>query len=168
MTTTTTLPSVCVYVIAVVAANLNVAFFGPAVTPINAFFLIGLDLALRDSLHRAWEGQGLVYRMGALIAGAGLLSYALNPAAGQIAVASVAAFVASNTVDAMIFQHLRGRGYMLRSNVSNLGGAAVDSFVFPLVAFGALMPGVVAMQFVAKVSGGALWTAVFNRLRAAK
>jgi hypothetical protein len=38
------------YVVAITAANLTVAAFGPAVTPINAFFLIGLDLSLRNWL----------------------------------------------------------------------------------------------------------------------
>lgn len=157
--------SVLIYIVAVVAANLNVAHFGPIVTPINAFFLIGLDLALRDSLHQRWQGDRLVLRMGALIAGAGAISYALNPAAGQIALASMIAFTASNVVDAFIFDRMRERGYLLRSNSSNVGGAAVDSLVFPLVAFGAFLPTIVALQFVAKVSGGALWAYLLNRMR---
>ena len=37
-----------VYTLAMTAANLSVAAFGPSVTAINAFVLIGLDLALRD------------------------------------------------------------------------------------------------------------------------
>ena len=39
------------YAIAMTLANLSVAAFGPAVSPINAFFLIGFDLAMRDWLH---------------------------------------------------------------------------------------------------------------------
>ncbi|MCZ2895188.1 hypothetical protein MTR01_14260 [Burkholderia thailandensis] len=60
-----------IYIAAVVAANLSVAHFGPASTPINAFLLIGLDLAIRDRLHLNWRGRALWARMFALIAGAG-------------------------------------------------------------------------------------------------
>jgi len=39
--------AVFVYATAMTLANLSVAAFGPWVSPINAFVLIGLDLALR-------------------------------------------------------------------------------------------------------------------------
>jgi len=39
----------------------------------------------------------------------------------------------------------------------------VDSLIFPTLAFGALMPHIVAMQFVAKVAGGALWSWLLNK-----
>jgi hypothetical protein len=39
----------------------------------------------------------------------------------------------------------------------------VDSLLFPTIAFGALMPHIVAMQFVAKVAGGAVWTWLLGR-----
>jgi hypothetical protein len=49
------------YAIAMTLANLSVAAFGPAVSPINAFFLIGFDLAMRDWLHvRLKQTQKLV------------------------------------------------------------------------------------------------------------
>jgi hypothetical protein len=38
-----------------------------------------------------------------------------------------------------------------------VAGAAVDSLIFPTLAFGALLPHIVALQFVAKVAGGAAW-----------
>ena len=43
--------AIAIYIAAMTAANLSVAAFGPAITPVNAFVLIGLDLALRDYLH---------------------------------------------------------------------------------------------------------------------
>ena len=46
------------YAVAMIAANLLVATFGPSVTAINAFLLIGLDLTLRDWLHfrlKTWQ-----------------------------------------------------------------------------------------------------------------
>jgi uncharacterized PurR-regulated membrane protein YhhQ (DUF165 family) len=142
-----------VYALAMVLANLSVAQWGPVVSPINAFVLIGLDLAMRDWLHmrlKAWQ-------MGALIAGTGLLTYALNPAAGMIAVASACAFSAAALVDWATFASLRG-SWLFRANGSNIAGAAVDSLIFPTLAFGVLMPHIVALQFVAKVAGGALWS----------
>lgn len=150
--------AIVIYAAAMTLANLSVATFGPAISPLNAFVLIGLDLALRDWLHvrmKAWQ-------MGALIASTGLLTYLLNPAAGMIAVASACAFSAAALVDWATFTKLRGT-WMFRANGSNVAGAAVDSLLFPTIAFGALMPGIVLAQFVAKVAGGALWTWALSR-----
>lgn len=146
------------YAIAMTLANLSVAIFGPSITPINAFVLIGLDLALRDWLHVRLK----VWQMGALIGATGLLTFVLNPAAGQIAIASSCAFTAAALVDWGAFARLRG-SWLFRANGSNVAGAAVDSILFPTIAFGALMPHIVAMQFVAKVAGGALWAWLLNR-----
>ncbi len=142
-----------VYAAAMTAANLSIAKFGVWVSPINAFFLIGLDLALRDWLHFRLK----IWQMGALIAFTGLMTFALNPAAGMIAVASACAFTAAALVDWLTFAKLRG-SWMLRANGSNVAGAAVDSIIFPTLAFGALMPQIVLMQFAAKVGGGYVWS----------
>lgn len=150
--------AVLIYAAAMTLANLSVATWGPWVSPINAFVLIGLDLALRDWLHvrlKAWQ-------MLALIVAAGALTYLLNPAAGKIAVASSAAFTAAALVDWATFARLRGT-WLFRANGSNVAGAAVDSLIFPTLAFGALMPHIVALQFVAKVAGGAIWAWVLAR-----
>ena len=154
----TMLIAIAAYAAAMILANLSVVAFGPWVSPINAFVLIGLDLALRDWLHvrlRVWQ-------MGALIAGTGALTYALNPAAGMIAIASSAAFTAAAVVDWATFARLRG-SWMFRANGSNVAGAAVDSLVFPTLAFGALMPQIVLAQFAAKVAGGAVWAWILSR-----
>ena len=155
-----TLITVAIYAVAMTLANLSVATWGPWVSPINAFVLIGLDLTLRDWLHvriKAWQ-------MGALIGFTGLLTYALNPAAGMIAVASACAFSAAAVVDWAAFSKLRG-SWLYRANGSNIAGAAVDSLIFPTIAFGALMPTIVLSQFVAKVAGGALWSWLFSKVK---
>lgn len=149
-----------VYAAAMTIANLLVVKFGPAVTPINAFVLIGLDLALRDWLHfrlRPWQ-------MGALIAGSGLLTWALNPAAQNIAIASAVSFTVAALIDWLVFSKASG-SWSARSMKSNVAGAAVDSLIFPTLAFGALMPAIVLAQFVAKVAGGALWTLAIARFQ---
>lgn len=150
--------AIIVYAIAMTIANFSIAVFGPWVSPINAFILIGLDLALRDWLHVRLK----LWQMSALIASAGALTFALNPAASQIAVASAIAFTVAALVDWGAFSWLRG-SWMLRANGSNIAGAAVDSLIFPTLAFGVLMPHIMAMQFVAKIMGGAIWTWLLNR-----
>ncbi len=144
--------AIAVYAIAMTLANLSVAAFGPSVTAINAFVLIGLDLALRDWLHVRLK----VWQMGALIACTGALTFILNPAAGKIAVASAVAFTAAALVDWATFTKLKG-SWMVRANGSNVAGAAVDSLVFPTLAFGSIMPEIIALQWSAKVFGGAIW-----------
>lgn len=152
------MPIVMTYLAAIVAANLSVAHFGPWVSPINSFLLIGLDLVLRDHLHDRWRGPGLWPRMLGLIAVAGAVSYLLNPAAGRIAVASVAAFCAAALVDAMVYHLSRRLPFLARSNASNSAGALADSMLFPTLAFGGFLPHIVALQFAAKFFGGALWS----------
>jgi hypothetical protein len=154
-----------IFVAAIATANLIVAWLGPWVSPINAFVLIGLDLSLRDYLHDKWRNE--LWRMGLLIAGAGVLSYLLNPAAGRIAIASTVAFTVASTFDALVYHGLIDRKWLVRSNGSNVAGAAADSIAFPLIAFG-LFPGVAAvigLQFVAKVSGGAVWSLALSKVR---
>lgn len=157
-----------IFVLAIVTANLLVAEFGPWVSPINAFLLIGLDLSLRDYLHDKWVGS--IWKMGVLIGLAGIVSYGLNPAAGRIAVASSVAFVASSLVDAGTYHALFSKRFIYKANGSNIAGAAVDSVAFPAIAFG-FFPGVaavIALQFAAKVSGGAIWAFVIDRVRSTK
>lgn len=148
-----------IYATAMTLANLSIATWGPWVSPINSFVLIGLDLALRDWLHmrlKAWQ-------MGLLISGSGLTTYLLNPAAGAIAVASAVSFTAAAVVDWGVFLKVTG-SWLKRANVSNVAGAAVDSFVFPTLAFGVLMPQIVVLQFIAKVLGGSVWAYVIAKL----
>jgi queuosine precursor transporter len=146
------------YLAAIVAANLSVAAFGPAITIVNAFVFIALDLTSRDRLHAAWQGRGLLWKMAALIASGSALSYLLNAAAGPIAMASLIAFAVSAALDALTY-HLLGRhGYMAKVNGSNVVSAAADSLIFPALAFGLpLLWWVMLGQFVAKVAGGAIW-----------
>jgi len=150
--------AILIYAAAMTLANLSIAHWGPWVSPINAFILIGLDLALRDWLHMRLK----LWQMGTLIASAGLLTYLLNPAAGHIAIASAVAFTAAAVVDWSVFSRMGG-SWLRRANGSNVAGAAVDSLIFPTLAFGVLMPHIVALQFIAKVAGGAIWAWLLNR-----
>lgn len=150
-----------IYIAVICAANLLVAHFGPWITPINAFVLVGLDMVLRDILH---ERYGLI-RSVLLSAVAGVISYAINPAAGIIAIASVVAFVAASVANAWVYQLLISKPWLKKSNAGNIAAAAVDSGLFPIIAFGAFMPGIVIGQFMAKVGGGFVWSMILRKLR---
>ena len=141
--------------------------FGPWVSPINAFLLIGLDLALRDWLHmrlKAWQ-------MLSLIGASGLLTYALNPSAQHIVIASAAAFTLAALVDWQAFSRLSG-SWLRRSLGSNVAGAVVDTAVFSALAFVLLSPSpkplevvaqIAGLQLLAKVCGGSLWAWLLAR-----
>lgn len=152
-----------IYIAALATANLLVAWLGPWFSPINAFILIGLDLSLRDKLHEQWQNDRLLLKMGGLIAVASGVSYLLNPTAGAIALASFVAFALAMTIDTIVYHYLRDRSWVIRSNGSNVAGAAVDSLTFPTIAFGGLMPEIVALQFCAKVFGGGIWSYFLNK-----
>lgn len=150
---------ILLYAAAIVSANLLVAVFGPAISPINAFFLIGLDLALRNVIG----ARITPLKMGALIAGTGLLSYAINPASGIIAIASGVAFTVAALADWVIFQSSSG-SWLRRNFYGNSVGAALDSVIFSAIAFGSVMPVIVLAQIAAKIAGGATWGYVMNRV----
>lgn len=148
-----------VYVAAMVLANLSVAIFGPSVTAINALVFIGLDLALRDWLHVKVSRTAML----SLVLLTGLLTLSLNPAADRIAIASAASFLVAASLDLAIFNVVRG-SWFRRSNLSNIVGAVADSVVFPTLAFGAVMPGIIAGQIAAKVVGGAFFALIISRV----
>ena len=144
--------AILIYSFAMTAANLLIVKFGVWMSPVNSFFLIGLTLVLRDWLHirlKAWQ-------MALLITASGGITYLLNPAAAQIAIASSLAFTLAALVDWAVFIKTTGTWFK-RSNVSNVAGAAVDSVAFPTIAFGVLMPEIVLAQFASKIIGGYIW-----------
>ena len=164
------------YLAAIVLANILILLYNPDTVSMTwalvaetgiSFFLIGLDLSIRDKLHDYWKNRNLWPKMVTLIVSGSLITIFFNLEALQIAFASCSAFLLAGLTDALIYQRLRKRKFLVRANGSNLGGAAVDSLVFPLVAFG-FYPGVhwiILGQFVAKVFGGALWAFVIDHFR---
>jgi uncharacterized PurR-regulated membrane protein YhhQ (DUF165 family) len=151
------------YIAAAALANLSAAHFGPASLPVNALLLVGLDLSARDALHERWRHDGLWLRMAALVCAGSAVSALLSSASWRVSLASALAFAVSGAVDAIAYQVLGDREVSIRANGSNLASAAVDSILFPLLAFGAVMPGTSTLQFVAKVLGGAAWVLVLRR-----
>jgi uncharacterized PurR-regulated membrane protein YhhQ (DUF165 family) len=83
----------------------------------------------------------------------------------MIAFASLAAFSLSMVADSLAYQYLKGKDWMVRVNGSNTAGALVDSIVFPTIAFGGLMLEIVALQFIAKVGGGYIWSKILVKFK---
>lgn len=154
---------VALYLVAIVLANLTIAMFGPSMAIFNAFIFIGLDLTARDGLHEQWRGKRLWPKMLLLIATGSLLSWMLNKDAGQIALASFIAFAAAGLVDAVVYHWLGGYPRWMRVNGSNVPSAAVDSIIFPTIAFGVFLPWIILGQFAAKVCGGFVWSLILFR-----
>lgn len=153
---------IALYLLAIVLANLTIAAFGPSAAIAVAFFFIGLDLTSRDQLHELWRGKHLFLKMATLIAIGSMLSWLLNRNAGPVALASFVAFASAATVDAIVYHFLRAYPRWLRINGSNIPSAAVDSLIFPTLAFGAFLWPIVLGQFLAKVFGGLIWSLVFR------
>lgn len=155
---------VVLWLAAITAANVISAKYGPAASIYNAFWLIGLTLVIRDRLHDQWH-HGCVWKMGALIVAGAALAWVVAPDAGRIGLASGLAFLCAETVDAVVYGLVAHWPWLERSNTSNFFGAAVDSVVFPTVAFGGFLLGVTVGQFTAKVAGALLFSLLLSRAR---
>jgi queuosine precursor transporter len=146
---------VLAYLGAVVAANLIIAAVGPAAVLPVAFSLVGLTMVARDRLHDAWHGEGLRWKMAALVGVGALLTVAINAGAWRIALASSVAFAVSETVNALVYQ--RRWPWLVRSNAGNVPNALTDSVLFIGIAFGGLW-GLMLLQAAIKIGGGVLWS----------
>ncbi len=151
------------FLAAIVAANLITTHYGPSASIYNAFFLIGLDFITRDRLADFW-GTTRWAKMIALIAVGGGLSYWLNADAGKIAIASMVAFSAAELVEATAYHFLRRRQWLERAPKAALLAAAVDSLIFPTIAFGGVMWAITFGQFFAKLAGAVVWSWVVVRV----
>lgn len=100
-------------------------------------FAIGAILVLRDWMQQL---RGLAWTM-PLVYAAGLVSWGVGDLAGwtalqKIAVASVIAFTASETLETVVFTPLRNRNLPLGVGLSGTVGLALDSWLFLTLAFG--------------------------------
>jgi uncharacterized PurR-regulated membrane protein YhhQ (DUF165 family) len=100
-------------------------------------FCIGAVLVIRDWMQQL---KGLWWTM-PFVPVAGAISYVVAKLAGwtaleKIAVASVVAFVVSETVEAAVFTPLRKKHLTLGVGLSATIGNALDTFLFLWIAFG--------------------------------
>ena len=106
--------------------------------PASVYF-VGLAFTFRDGLRERLGFRGALVA----IAVGGLLSYALEVRQGgdpvaRIALASVTAFLVSETSDALVYERLREYSRLLGIVASNTVGVIVDSAFFLFLAFGSL------------------------------
>lgn len=130
------------YILTIPAANWAIAHYGTApvgfgLTAPAAVYTVGIALVLRD-LTREALGRGATI---AAIATGTVLSLMLSTPA--LALASAAAFAASETLDMAVYEPLRKRDMMTALVASNAVGLTVDSLIFLSLAFGNLtyLPG---------------------------
>ena len=98
--------------------------------------------------------------MALLIAVGSLLTVAVAPNVGRVALASTAAFALAGIANAVTYHVFRSRTRYVRMNISNACAAITDSIVFPLVAFAAVDSWLSATQAGSKFVGGLLWSAL--------
>lgn len=161
------------YLVAIIAANLTTAHFGPEWSILNAALLVGLVLTTRDRLTDVW-GQNRLRNMALLILGGSALSYlaavTLTPdstpsdVVAKIALASCVAFAVSESFDWVTYHALRRRPWLERSTSSNVVGASLDSVLFVSIAFGFDIY-IIAAQIGAKVFGGYCWALLMRHRR---
>lgn len=148
---------IVLWLLAIVTANYTTATFGPVVSVVNSFLLIGLMLTTRDKLHVRWEGRGLKWKMLCLLIVGAAVSYATQPSTSSVATASVVAFFISETIDSLVFH------YTKNINKSNVVAAFADSLIFPVLAFGSFMPLIFVGQLLAKTCGGYAWSVLLKK-----
>lgn len=145
MTKTSRFLSAVAYVTSIILGNLFVALFGigtlvlyNANAPEHVFFTltfplgamwIGLTFSMRDFVQRIW-GHDWAWLWMAVATG---VTYLFNQ---DVALASVASFVASESVDWVMFYLLRHRSLKCRLITSNLLSCPIDSLLFVTIAFG--------------------------------
>lgn len=116
----------------------TVPFTGGLMAP-GGVFAIGAVLVMRDWIQQL---RGLFYALPLMLL-AGATSYLAGIIFGwtslqKIALASVAAFLVSETVEAVIFTPIRNRSLSFGVALSATVGNAIDSWLFLSLAFGSL------------------------------
>lgn len=151
---------ILIYILSITLANLSAANFGVWVTPINAFFLIGLEITIRDVLHEKVNHLQILI----IVLIAGTISYLINIDTKEIALASFLAVVVSCILDYVVFKKTKGT-WLKKSNTSNIFSSASDSLIFPTVAFGGFNPLVTIFQFILKLLGGLFWSLIISKFK---
>ena len=141
---------VVVYLAVLVAANIAVYLTGQAALLLTGLVLVPFDFAVRVRLQEAWAGRGLWLRLFALMIGGGILTVVTLPNAHQVALASVTAFACGSILGAVAYAAIARRRVTWARAVSLATMAAVDSIVFPLLAFDQVSIWLMIGQFAMK------------------
>lgn len=131
------LAATAAYIATVVLANWAVERFGVVgvgfglMAPAGVY-AVGVAFTLRDVIH---ERLGRLAAALAVVVGS-VVSLAV--ASRSLALASFAAFLASESADLVVYDRLRRRNLVAALVASNLVGIVVDSLLFLYIAFGSL------------------------------
>lgn len=120
------------YILSVLIANIFVDLFGiinfiGLIFPAGVIF-VGLCFSFRDYAQQYWG----VWKIWIFIAIATIITLFMN---WQIAIASVSAFLISETVDWLVFT-ITKKDFIHRIWISNTFSTPIDSLVFVVLAFG--------------------------------
>lgn len=96
----------------------------------SGVLLIGAMIAVRDALH---ERAGIKGTLVVVVVGS-IVSGLLAPA--SVALASGITMLAAESADALVYQRLRSRGYLIAAAASNLVSSLIDSALFLVIAYG--------------------------------
>jgi len=156
------LPSMMIYIVAVLAANYTATWFIPL--PIFGMvsvgtLIFGITFTQRDRVHR--YGRKAVYGM-IMVAAVGMVLESLFLAVEwRIILASFIAIVLSEAADTEIYHKLLHRSWLQRVTGSNMISIPLDSFLFNLIAFlgvfePAMLVAIIFGEIVTKFTTGAL------------
>jgi uncharacterized PurR-regulated membrane protein YhhQ (DUF165 family) len=155
-------PSMTIYIIAVLAANYTATWFIPL--PIFGMvsvgtLIFGITFTQRDRVHR--YGRRAVYAMILLAAVGMVLESLLLEVPWRIILASFIAIVLSEAADTEIYHQLLNRSWLQRVTGSNLVSIPLDSLLFNLIAFmgvfePAMLVAIIFGEIVTKFTTGAL------------
>ncbi|MCB2167835.1 MAG: VUT family protein [Deltaproteobacteria bacterium] len=155
-------PSMIIYIIAVLAANYTATWFIPL--PIFGMvsvgtLIFGITFTQRDRVHR--YGRKAVYAMIMLAAVGMVLESLLLEVPWRIILASFIAIVLSEVADTEIYHQLLHRSWLQRVTGSNLVSIPLDSLLFNLIAFmgvfePAMLVAIIFGEIVTKFTTGAL------------
>jgi len=158
---------IAVYVGGIVLANGLVTAFGQPALPFTAFFLIPMDLVVRDLLQDRWQisstSSKLRTRMLLLIAVGSLISFVTTIGSSRIAAASMVAFAITGVIDAATYQMMIRYGRVFRINAATIIAAFTDSIVFAAIAFDHVDDSLVLVQAATKIVGGFVWSLLLFR-----
>ena len=139
---------IVLYLLGIIAANLLVHWFGLVsfaglVFPAGAV-MVGLTFSFLAMLQRHYgKWQCWIWMLAASV-----ITYLFNQ---QLAVASVTAFLVSETVDWAVYTWLPG-SFRRRLVMSNVLGTPLDSIVFVTLAFGLTWQAIVGQSIVKFIS----------------
>lgn len=156
-TNTTKTVFIVLFLAALTAANLIVKHFGPTGLWFSSALLIPFDFICRCIFHETWKGRRLIINLLLLTIASGIITFAINHEALNIALASFAGIVAVQIFAGIFYQTFKKKSFFIKVNLSDLVAIIVDSLVFQLVAFHVINLEITGGQMLIKIVGGLFW-----------